>query len=107
MDQSTISPGWVLSTIVLLWGLAGALDQPLEEGPSDHQEPVAESGTVDWYPTVQLLCVRDQETPSAHVPSRAQGKAHPGLVRHVLPTSDVPRGMDQVASPVLRCHVLN
>ena len=107
MDQSPISPGWALTAIVILWGLAGALDQPLDEGPSEQHEPSAETWTSDPYPTVQLLCVRDQETPSTHLPSGAQGKVHPGLVRHVLPTGDVPRGMDHVASPVLRCHVLN
>jgi len=107
MDRSQTGPGWALTTIALLWGLAGALDQPLDEGSSDQQEVAAESRTSDLYPAVHLLCVRDQETPSAHVFSGAQGKAHPGLVRHVLPTSDVPSGMDHFASPVLRCHVLN
>lgn len=107
MDQSPISPGWALTAIVILWGLAGALDQPLDEGPSDQHEPAAETWASDSYPTVQSLCVRDQETPSTHFPTGAQGRVHPGLVRHVLPTGDVPRGMDHVASPVLRCHVLN
>lgn len=102
MDQSTISPGWALTAIVILWGLAGALDQPLDEGPSEQHEPSAETWTSDPYPTVQLLCVRE-----TNLPSGAQGKVHPGLVRYALPTGDVPRGMDHVASPVLRCHVLN
>jgi hypothetical protein len=106
MDQSPISPGWAMTAIVILWGLAGALDQPLED-PSDHHELPAETWISDPYPAVQLLCVRDQEAPSPHFPSGAQGKPHAGLVRHVLPIGDVPRGMDHVASPVLRCHVLN
>jgi hypothetical protein len=107
MNQSTISPGWALTAIVILWGLAGALAQPLDEGPSEQHEPSAETWTSGPYPTVQLLCVRDDETPSTNRPSSAQGKVHRGLVRYALPTGDVPRGTDHVASPVLRCHVLN
>jgi len=107
VDQSPISPGWALTAIVILWGLAGALDQPLDEGPSDQHEPAAETRTSDPYPTVKLLCVRDQETPSIHPSTGAHGKVHPGLVRYVLPIGDVPRGMDHVAFPVLRCYVLN
>lgn len=99
MDQSTIRPRLALSAIVILWGLAGALDQPLEEGPSEQHEGPS--------PTVQLLCVREDETPSTNRPSSAQGKVHPGLVRYALPIADVPRGMDHVASPVPGCHVLN
>lgn len=107
MDQSPISPGWALTAIVILWGLAGALDQPLDEGTLAQHDATAKTWTSDSYPTVQLLCVRDQEAPSTHLPSGAQGKVQPGLVHYVVPTSDVPRGMDHVASPVLRCHVLD
>jgi len=108
MDQSTtFSPGWALTAIVLLWGLAGALDEPPDEAPSDDREPLAETWTSDPYPTVQLLCVRDYETPSSRHPKGAQSQVHPGLVHYVVPTRDVPHGMDHVATPVLRCHVIN
>lgn len=107
MDQSQTGSGWALTAIVLLWGLAGALDQPLDEVPSETREAVAETWTSDPYPTVQLLCVQDEETPSTRLHSGAEGEVQPGLVHHVLSTGDVPRGMDHIASPVLRCHVLN
>lgn len=107
MDQSPISPGWALTAIVILWGVAGALDQPLDNEPWDQRELPAETWISEPRPTEQLLCVQDQEQPSPHLPSGAQGMAQPHLVRHVLPTGDVPRGMDHVASPVLRCDVLN
>ena len=36
MNPAPISPGWALVAIALLWGLAGALDQPLDDGePSE------------------------------------------------------------------------
>ena len=36
MNPAPISPGWALVAIFLLWGLAGALDQPLDDGePSE------------------------------------------------------------------------
>jgi hypothetical protein len=66
-----------------------------------------QSSISDSYPMVQLLCVRVQETPSTHLPSGAQGKVQADLVRYVVPIGDVPRRMDHVASPVLRCQVLN
>ena len=31
MDQAQISPGWALFAILILWGLAGALDEPIED----------------------------------------------------------------------------
>ena len=30
MNPAPISPGWALVAIFLLWGLAGALDQPVD-----------------------------------------------------------------------------
>jgi hypothetical protein len=107
MDQSPISPAWALTAIVVLSGLAGALDQPLAERPPDQPEPAAEAWARNPYPMVQLLCVLDQETPLIHLPHGEPAEVHPGLVRHVVPIGDVSRGMDDIAAPVLRCHVLN
>ena len=42
MEQAQISPGWALFAILILWGLAGALDEPIEDTGSPEQPPAAE-----------------------------------------------------------------
>ena len=53
MDQAQISPGWALFAIFILWGLAGALDEPIEDtGPL--VEPAAEP-----FRAIRLQCEVD------------------------------------------------
>ena len=42
MDQARISPCWTLLAILILWGRAGALDEPIEDIGSPEQPPAAE-----------------------------------------------------------------
>lgn len=51
MQQAKISPGWALLAIFILWGIAGALDQPLEG-----TETVAEAEPMLASPPIQLHC---------------------------------------------------
>jgi hypothetical protein len=72
MNPAPISPGWALVAIALLWGLAGALDQPLDdgepfEGPAIEQPAPAE-------PLLHLRCHREPEGPGTPQPGDRRGE---------------------------------
>lgn len=77
MNESSISPGWALAAIVLLWGLAGALDQPLLDEEPAEALPVEQAKPVAS-PPVRLLCHVDQEEPRAPWPPQ-RGVPHISL----------------------------
>ena len=54
MDQAQISPGWALFTILILWGLAGALDEPIDDTAPPEQPPAAEP-----FRAIRLQCEVD------------------------------------------------
>jgi len=105
MNESAISPGWALVVIVLLWGLASALDQPLPDEepaqalPGEQAKPVAS-------PPVRLLCRVDQDEPRAPWPPPQRG------VPHISPVSFRATQGDRHQQPVwpsrsLRCFVID
>lgn len=75
MNESSISPGWALVAIFLLWGLAGALDQPLID-----QEPAEAQAKAVASPPVRLLCHVDHDEPRAPWPPPQGGVPHSSLV---------------------------
>ena len=69
MNESCISPGWALVAILLLWGLAAALDQPLIDEEPTQALPIVEAPPVA--PQVRLLChIDDDEQRVPRPPSR-------------------------------------
>jgi hypothetical protein len=79
MNESAISPGWALVAIVLLWGLAGALDQPLLDEEPAEALPVEQAKPVAS-PPVRLLCRVDQDEPRAPRPPPQRGVPQISLV---------------------------
>ena len=104
MNESSISPGWALVAIFLLWGLAGALDQPrIDEEPAqalplEQAKPVA--------PPVRLLCNADQDESRAPWPPSQCGMPHISLVSFRATQGD--RYQQPVwPSRSLRCFVID
>ena len=62
MDQAQISPGWALFAILILWGLAGALDEPIEDTRPPEQPPAAEP-----FRAIRLQCEVDDVAASGDV----------------------------------------
>ena len=62
MDQAQISPGWALFAILILWGLAGALDEPIEDSGPLEQPPAAEP-----FRAIRLQCEVDDVAASGDV----------------------------------------
>ena len=81
MNESSISPGWALVAIFLLWGLAGALDQPLIDEESAEALPVERAKPVA--PPVRLLCHLDQPEPRAPVAAVAVAPGQSTYFRRV------------------------
>jgi hypothetical protein len=79
MNESAISPGWALVAIVLLWALAGALDQPLLDEEPAEALPVEQAKPVAS-PPVRLLCHVDQDEPQAPWPPSQHGMPQISLV---------------------------
>lgn len=62
MDQAQISPGWALFAILILWGLAGALDEPIDDTGPPEQPPAAEP-----FRAIRLQCEVDDVAASGDV----------------------------------------
>ena len=62
MDQAQISPGWALLAILVLWGLAGALDEPIEDTGPPKQPAAAEP-----FRAIRLQCEVDDVAASSDV----------------------------------------
>ena len=70
MNEFSISPGWALVAIFLLWGLAGALVQPLIDEEPAQALPVEQA--KPFASPVRLLCHADQDEPPAPGPPSAR-----------------------------------
>lgn len=105
MNESAISPSWALVAIFLLWGLAGALDQPLLDEESAEALPVEQAKPVAS-PPVRLLCHVDQEEPRAPWPPPQRGMPQISLVSFRATQGD--RHQQPVwPFPSLRCIVID
>lgn len=62
MDQAQISPGWALFAIFILWGLAGALDEPIEDTGLPERPAAAEP-----FRAIRLQCEVDDVAASGDV----------------------------------------
>lgn len=63
MNESPIPSGWLLAVVFLLWGLAGALDQPpLDQEPAEVR-PIEQAQA--FAPPVQPSCCVDGDEPEA------------------------------------------
>ena len=105
MNESCISPGWALVAIFLLWGLAGALDQPLLDEEPAQARPI-EQATPVALPTVRLLCHVDQDEPRAPWPPPQRGVPHISLVSFRATQGDR-RQQPVWPSLSLRCFVID
>ena len=106
MNQSSNSYGWTLAAIAVLWGLAGALDQPLDESQqADQHEPARLADEpAALTPTVLLRCAREHDSSMTHAP-RGSDAFPEGRIRVVGSIGGASSAV--VAFPVLRCQVLN
>jgi len=105
MNESAISPGWALVAIVLLWGLAGALDQPLLDEEPAEALPIEQAKPVAS-PPVRLLCHVDQGEPRAPWPPSQRGVPHIGLVSCRATQGDRHQQPPVWPSLSLRCFVI-
>ncbi|WP_295639286.1 hypothetical protein [uncultured Methylibium sp.] len=62
MDQAQISPGWAVFAILILWGVAGALDEPIEDTVPPEPPPAAET-----FRAIRLQCEVDDVAASGDV----------------------------------------
>ena len=104
MNGTPIRPGWALLAILLLWGLAGALDQPLinEEPAQAHSVEQAASVAMP----VRLRCHVDPDEPRDPWPPSRRGKPRSNLVSLHEARED---GCEQPVWPTrsLRCVVID
>lgn len=104
MNESSISPGWTLVAIFLLWGLAGALDQPLIDEEPTPALPVEKVKPVA--PPVRLLCHANQGEPRAPWPASQRSVPHISRVSFHATQGD--RHQQPVwPSLSLRCFVID
>ena len=104
MNESSISPGWALVAIFLLWGLAGALDQPLIDEEPAQALPVEQAKPVA--PPVRLLCHPDRDVPRAPWPPSQRGVPHISLVSFRATQGDRHQ-QPMWPSRSLRCFVIH
>lgn len=103
MDQPQISPGWALLAIFILYGLAGALDQPIE----DTEQPQPPTAMAPLVGVVRLQCQLEDVAASGDV--QAKRRASDVGVVSLLTTERVhaaPHGGPQ-SPPTLRCLVID
>ena len=104
MNEFSISPGWALVVIFLLWGLAGALDQPLIDEEPAQALPVEQAKPVA--PPVRLLCHPDHDEPRAPRPTSQRGVPHISLVSFRATQGDRHQ-QPMRPSRSLRCFVID
>lgn len=105
MNESAISPGCALVAIFLLWGLAGALDQPLlDEEPAEAL--AVEQAKPGASPPARLLCHAGQDEPRSPWPPPQRGVPHISLVSFRATQGD---SHQQPVRPFrsLRCFVID
>lgn len=101
MPRASISPGWGLLAIFILWGIAGGLDQPLQAS-----EAYAETEPTQAMPPIRLHC-----QPVAAFPDEdtTTGKARSADRPRVLLTAAPVRARRALAVPptALFCLVID
>jgi hypothetical protein len=104
MNESSISAGWALVAIFLLWGLAGALDQPLIDEQPAQALPVEQAKPVA--PPVRLLCHPHHDEPRVPWPPSQRGVPHISLVSFRATQGDRHQ-QPMWPSRSLRCFVID
>ena len=104
MNGTPIRPGWALVAILLLWGLAGALDQPLSDEESAQALSIGHAASVAM--PVRLRCQVDPDEPRDPWPPSRRGEPRSSLVSLHEATGD---GCQQPVWPTrsLRCVVID
>ena len=72
MNPAPISPGWALVAIFLLWGQAGALDQPLDDGEPSEGNAIEQPAPADLL--LHLRCQPEPEGPGTPQPGDRRGE---------------------------------
>lgn len=104
MNPAPISPGWALVAIVLLWGLAGALDQPLDDGEPAAGPAIEQLGPAE--PPLNLRCHLEPEDPGTPQPGYRRGEPPIRLVSFRESQGDRHRHTEW-PSRSLRCFVID
>lgn len=61
MRGELIKPGWLLLIILALWGIAGKLDEPLDESdPEPMASAITDAAEEASFPPIHLLCYLDE-----------------------------------------------
>ena len=104
MNRTPIRPGWALLAILLLWGLAGALDQPLSDEESAQAPSIGHAASVAM--PVRLRCHVDPDESRDPWPPSRRGEPRSSLVSLHEATGD---GCQQPVWPTrsLRCVVID
>ncbi len=101
MQQASISPGWGLLAILILWGIAGGLDQPLQAS-----EAIAEIEPTQAMPPIRLHCQPAVAFPDEGISTGKAGSAGPP--RMLLTAAPVRAGQALAAPPTaLFCLVID
>lgn len=104
MNTAPISPGWALLVIFLLWGLVGALDQPL--GDDEPSEGPAIDQPTPTEPLLHLRCHLEPDGPSTPQPGYRRCEPLIRLVSFRESQGDRHRHTE-CASRSLRCFVID
>lgn len=104
MNPASISPGWALIAIVLLWGLAGALDQPLDDGEPSEGHAIEQPAPAE--PLLHLRCHPEPEGPGTPQPGYRRGEPLIRLVSFRESQGDRHRHTEW-PSRSLRCFVID
>lgn len=104
MNPAPISPGWALVAFALLWGLAGAPDQPLDDGEPFAGPAIEQLGPVG--PPLHLRCHPEPEGPGTPHPGYRRGEPLIRLVSFRESQGDRHR-QTEWPSRSLRCFVID
>jgi len=104
MNRPLLSPGWALVIVFLLWGLAGALEEPFAVGRVSGAE-------APWIPSarlVRLACEPDfSEGPEVYRPGNPGNRdtLRPSLVTFRTAGAGCPASEQPVGT--FRCHFID
>jgi hypothetical protein len=104
MNPAPVSPGWALVAIFLLWGLAGALDQPLDDGEPSEGPAIGQSAPAELL--LHLRCHPEPEGPGTPRPGFRRGEPPIRLVFFRDSQGDRHR-QTEWPSLSLRCFVID
>ena len=104
MNPGPISPGWALVAIVLLYWLAGALDQPLDDDAPSEGMAIEKPAPAE--PLLHLRCHPGPESPGTPQPGNRRGEPLIRLVSFRESQGDRHRHTEW-PSRSLRCFVID